>query len=71
MTHYVMSGTLTQAMESHHHGNPIPGPIQLSWALQLLDGLIHLHRIAGVPHCCLKPDNILIDKSFEPEEVGG
>ncbi|KAI5785612.1 kinase-like domain-containing protein [Peziza echinospora] len=77
MTPYIPSGTLTQNLQQRLHRLPsssprrIPPEVQLSWSLQLIDAAIHLHRVVGISHNGVKPDNILIDDPGYRSPVGG
>jgi len=72
MSKYYSSGTLRMNLkDAASLGKDIPGPTQVSWSLQLIDALIHLHRVAGIAHLALKQENILVDTSPECSEIGG
>ena len=72
MSEYVKSGMLAMNLkQARDLRKDIPGPTQVSWSLQLIDALIHLHRVAGIAHLALKLDNIIVDTSPAHPEVGG
>lgn len=70
MTEYISSGTLEEQLMAFSHNNPPKKEIGLSWCLQLCEALIHLHRVCGLGHLGLKPDNVLVDTTDAGSEYG-
>ncbi|KAF8459615.1 kinase-like domain-containing protein [Terfezia claveryi] len=68
MTEYIPSGTLAKQLLAFSHENPLKSEIGLSWCLQLCEALIHLHRVCGLAHSALKPDNVLVDTTDKGKE---
>ncbi|KAF8421209.1 kinase-like domain-containing protein [Tirmania nivea] len=67
MTEYIRSGTLERQLNPFKHLFSLESEIALSRCLQLCEALIHLHRVCGLAHLGLKPDNVLVDTTDRGE----
>ncbi|KAI5811578.1 kinase-like domain-containing protein [Peziza echinospora] len=79
MMRYIPSGSMSSYLNarlrpppsSTRAMRPLPGHVKTSWSIQLLEGVIFLHRVAGISHAGIKPDNILVEETATSDTEGG
>ncbi|KAM0832586.1 hypothetical protein ACQ4PT_064795 [Festuca glaucescens] len=66
---YIENGSLASILFSHKNNIPLDWKQRFNIALGVAKGLAYLHHecLEWVIHCDVKPENILLDKNFEPK----
>lgn len=66
---YMENGSLDRYLSPSHMQQPLPCSVRLSIAVGTARGIAYLHHdcIPPILHCDIKPQNLLLDKNFNPK----